>query len=185
MRCTTPNPHRIQIMPKISIKSATLAEFKRQFNAELGAAHAYLALAIWCDAENFKGFARFFYKQASEERVHAQKLADHLLDRGAFPELGGILVPKADFKNLLEVARYAQGMEGANTDGINALYQAALQEGDFPAQILLQWFIKEQIEEEAWADEMVDRIEHASCAGSVGDLDRHIERYLGEKTAAE
>lgn len=172
-------------MPKISIKSATLAELKRQLNFELSASHAYLALAMWCDAENFKGFARFFQKQAGEEREHAQKFADHLLNRGISPELGAILAPKGDFKNLLEVAKHAQHMEGGNTDGINAAYQAALQDGDYPAQILLQWFISEQVEEEAWADEMVDRIERASCAGSLGDLDRHIERYLTEKTAGE
>ena len=169
-------------MPKISIKPATLAELTRQLNNELGASHAYLALAIWCDAVNFKGFARYFYKQANEERAHAQKMIDHLLDRGASAGLQPISAPKSEFKSLLEVARQAQEMEGANTAGINAAYQAALQEGDYPAQVMLQWFISEQVEEEAWADEMVERVQNASCAGSIGELDRHIERYLTEKT---
>lgn len=172
-------------MPKIAIKTATLTELKRQFNKELGSAHAYTALAIWCDARNLKGFARYFYKQVGEERIHAQKFADHLLDRGVTPELGAIEAPKGDFKSLLELAKYTQIMEGANTDGINATYQAALQDGDYPAQVLLQWFINEQIEEEAWTDEMVDRVEHANCAGGLGELDRHIERYLTEKTVGE
>jgi ferritin len=172
-------------MPAISIKPATLAELQRQFNFELSASHSYLAVAIWCDAENFKGFARFFYKQAGEERLHAQKFTDHLLNRGVSPELAAIPAPKGAFKNLMEVAKQAQNMEAANTRGINAAYQAALQESDYPAQVLLQWFINEQIEEEAWTDEMADRIERASCAGSLGDLDRHIERYLEEKTSSQ
>lgn len=172
-------------MPGISIKPTTLAELQRQLNAELAASHAYLALAMWCDAENLKGFARYFHKQAAEEQGHAQKFADHLLDRGAPAELTAIPAPKNRFKNLLEVAKQAQDMEAGNTAGINSAFQAALQEGDFPSQVLLQWFINEQVGEEAWADEMVDRIERATCAGSLGDLDRHIERYLAEKTSVE
>lgn len=172
-------------MPGILIKPLTLTELQRQFNAELTASHAYLALAIWCDKENLKGFARFFHKQADEERVHARKFIGHLLDRGAFPEVAAIPVPTGKFNNLLEVAKRAQSMEAANTKGIHAVFQAALQESDYPAQVLLQWFINEQVEEEAWADEMVDRIERATCAGSLGELDRHIERYLTEKTSVE
>lgn len=172
-------------MPETSIKPSTFAELQRQLNFELSAAHAYLALAIWCDKENFKGFARFFYKQTGEERVHAQKFTDHLLNRGAFPQLTALPAPTGQFKSLLEVAKQAQSMEASNTRGIYAAYQAALQDSDYPAQVLLQWFINEQVEEEAWTDEMVDRIERASCAGSLGELDRHIERYLTEKTTVE
>ena len=72
-------------------------------------------------------------------------------------------------------------MEQANTAGINAAYEVALRERDFPAQVLLQWFINEQVEEEAWADEMVERIEVAGCSGGLMDLDRHIERYLSDE----
>lgn len=172
-------------MPGISIKPDTLSELQRQFSHELANAHAYLALAIWCDKENYKGFARYFYKQVGEERMHAQKFTDHLLDRGALPSVPAIAAPKVDFRTLIEVAKQAQTMEAATTQGINAVYQAALKEGDYPAQVLLQWFINEQVEEEAWTDEMVDRIERATCAGSLGELDRHIERYLSEGTTGE
>jgi len=51
--------------------------------------------------------------------------------------------------------------------------------------VLLHWFINEQVEEEAWAAEMVDRVQAATCAGSVSDLDRHIERYLADEKKAE
>jgi ferritin len=104
----------------------------------------------------------------------------HLLDRGVLPETGAIPAPKNTFKSLLEAALHAQAMEQANTQGVNSVYEAALADKDFPAQVLMQWFINEQVEEEAWTAEMVERVQGATCAGSFSDLDRHIERYLSE-----
>jgi ferritin len=161
------------------IPAKVLAELNRQFNHELSAAHGYLALSLWCEDQNFKGFASFFGKQVAEEHVHANKISSHLIDRGAMPELMAIAAPKTNFKSLLEVAHLAQAMESANTQGINSAYEAALAAKDYPAQVLMQWFINEQIEEEAWCLEMVERVQAANCAGGMSDLDRHIERYLG------
>jgi ferritin len=165
-------------MPGKPIPAAVLTEIQRQINDELGAAHAYLALAIWCEEENYKGFAAFFKKQAGEEREHADKLMEHLLDRSALPKLGALPAPKGSFESLAEVARQAQTMEQSNTAGIHLGYEAAVTAKDYPAQVLLQWFIAEQVEEEAWTDEMIDRIARANCAGGLAELDRHIERYL-------
>lgn len=160
-----------------------LAELNRQLNQELGAAHNYRALALWCDDKNLKGFARYFAKQSREELVHADKISAHLLDRDEQPELGALPAPKQAFKSLREVAAHAQSMEQANTKGINEVYEASLASKDYPAQVLMQWFINEQVEEEAWCIEMVQRVEAASCAGGLSDLDRHIERYLEEDGA--
>jgi len=168
-------------MPGTPLRPAVVAELQRQLNHEFAAAHAYTALAVWCADQNLKGFARFFHKQAGEEREHAQKFVAHLLDRGVMPELRDIAAPKTTFASLLEVGRHARSMEQANTAGIHQAYEAAVKERDYPAQVALQWFIGEQVEEESWCDEMVERIEAASCAGGMGDLDRHIERYLGEE----
>jgi ferritin len=165
-------------MPKSKIPSKVVDELSRQFNHELGAAHAYRALAVWCDAKNLKGFASYFTKQSGEELEHADKFSSHLVDRGAQPELAAVSAPKQEFCSLLEVAQQALTMEQANTQGINAAYEAALAAKDYPAQVLLHWFINEQVEEEAWANEMVDRVQNATCAGSLSDLDRHIERLL-------
>lgn len=168
-------------MAQSPIKSAVLNELQRQMNHELGAAHSYLALAIWCDVQNLKGFASFFSTQAKEEREHAQKFIDHLLDRGAAAPLSTLAAPRNEFGSILEVAQHAQSMEEANTAGVYAAYEAAVRERDYPAQVLLHWFINEQVEEEDWAAEMVDRVQNANCAGGMSDLDRHIERYLKEK----
>ena len=165
--------------PKIAAK--VLTELNRQLNQELTAAYGYLALSFWCEDQNLKGFARFFAKQAAEEHVHAYKLSSYLIDRGVLPELAALAAPKQNFKSLLEVASFAQSTEMTNTKGINAVYEAAADAKDYAVQVLMQWFINEQIEEEAWSLEMVERVQAANCAGAFSDLDRHIERYLEEK----
>jgi ferritin len=169
-------------MQKSKIPAKVLTELTRQLNHELGASHGYRALALWCADQNLRGFASFFKKQSAEELEHAEKFSNHLIDRDALPELGAIPAPKLHFKSLLEAAQHALAMEHANTEGINAVYEAALAARDYPAQMLMHWFINEQVEEESWATEMVERVQVASCAGGLSDLDRHIERYLaGEK----
>jgi len=171
-------------MAKTKIPSKTLTELNRQINCELTAAHAYLALSVWCASRSLKGFAGFFSKQSGEEREHAEKLMKHVLDRGGAAELAAIVAPKQDFKSLLEVMEKAQAMEQANTGGINAVYEAAVGAKDYPAQVLMHWFINEQVEEEAWAAELVDRVRAATCAGSLLDLDRHVETLLADDKEA-
>lgn len=168
-------------MSKSKIASKVIEELSRQFNQELAAAHSYLALSVWCDVRNFKGFGKYFVAQTVEERGHAERIIKHLTDRGVTAEVVAVPAPKQEFKTLLEVAQHAQSLEHANTQGINAVYEAALAAKDYPAQVLMHWFINEQVEEEDWATEMVDRVQAAACAGSLSDLDRHIERYLEQE----
>lgn len=170
------------IMSKSAIPQAVLRELNRQLNHELSAALNYKALSIWCIAENLTGFGEFFEKQAGEEREHADKIIEHILDRDGVPEIAAIPAPPRKFKSLLDVALQAQEMERANTRGINAVYEAALAAKDYPAQVLMHWFISEQVEEEAWCSELVGRVTAASCAGSLSDLDRHIVRILGDES---
>ncbi len=167
-------------MAKTKIPTKTLTELNRQINYELTAAHAYLAMSVWCASRSLKGFASFFAKQSGEEREHAEKLMNHVQDRGVAPELAAIAAPKQNFKSLLEVVEQAQAMEQSNTGGINAVYEAAVAVKDYPAQVLMHWFIKEQVEEEAWAAELVNRVQAATCAGSLLDLDRHVEKLLAD-----
>jgi ferritin len=168
-------------MAKSKIFPKVIEELNRQFNQELAAAHSYLALSVWCDVRNLKGFGKYFVKQVGEERGHAERILKHLTDRGVTAEVMALPAPKQEFKTLLEVAHQVQAQEQANTQGVNAVYEAALAAKDYPAQVLMQWFINEQVEEEGWATEMVERIQTATCAGSLSDLDRHIERYLEQE----
>jgi ferritin len=167
------------------IPSKVQAELNRQFNQELGASHSYRALSLWCEDSNYKGFAAWFAKQSGEELMHASKMSEHLIDRGVLPEVTALAVPKQTFKSLLDVALHAQAMETENTLGINAVYDAALAAKDYPVQVFMQWFINEQVEEEAWCLEMVERVKAATCAGGMSDLDRHIGRYLTDEPGKE
>jgi len=168
-------------MPKSKISPKVIEELNRQFNQELASAHSYLALSLWCDIRNLKGFGKYFVKQAGEERAHAERILKHLTDRGVTAEVAALPQPKQEFKTLLEVAHQAQAQEHTNTEGIHAVYEAATAAKDYPAQVLMHWFIQEQVEEEDWSAEMVDRVQAAACAGGLSDLDRHIERYLEEE----
>jgi ferritin len=169
------------LMSKSKIAPKVIEELNRQLNLELAAAHSYLALSVWCDVRNLKGFGRYFVKQAGEERAHAEKILKHLTDRSVTPEVAALPAPKQDFRTLLEVAQQAQAQEHNNTLGIHAAYEAAVAAKDYPAQVFMHWFINEQVEEEDWSAEMVERVQAASCAGGLSDLDRHIERYLEQE----
>jgi len=168
-------------MTKSKTTTPVVVELNRQFNQELAAAHNYLALSIWCEVRNFKGFAAYFAKQTSEERTHAGKLIQYLINRGQSPEVAPLAEPQQNFSSLLEVAQQAQALEQENTKGIHSVYEAALAAKDYPAQMLMHWFINEQVEEEAWCAEMVARVQGATCAGSLSSLDNHIEKRLAER----
>lgn len=151
-----------------------------QADQERFASVSYFALALWCEAESFDGFAEYFRKQAKEETDHTEKLHAHLLDRGVKPTLGALPSPRQQFADILEVAQHAFELEKENTRGIHAAYEAAIKVSDYPAQVLLHWFISEQVEEEAWTDKLLTLVNRSSCAGALANLDRHLMKILAE-----
>jgi len=167
----------------MSISPKVITALENQATHELFAAQSYLAMSCWCEVQQHSGFAGFFYKQAAEERAHADKLLKHLTDRDVMPKIGALAAPAAAFKSLLEVAQAAYDFERANTAGIHAAYAAALAEKDYAAQVMLHWFINEQVEEEAWSDKLLVKTREASCAGALLNLDRHLEKILGGRAA--
>lgn len=153
---------------------------EKQATHELTAGIAYLAMANWCASEDYPGFSEFFRKQMEEEFEHSTKFQKHLLDRGELPLLGTIPAPKCKYESLEEVAKMALTLEIENSKGIIEAYELSKKVNDYPSQIMLQWFIDEQVEEEAWANSMVTQTERLTCAGAVLDLDRHINKLLGD-----
>lgn len=139
-------------------------QLEREFDAEM----VYLGMTIHFEQELFKGFAAWFRKQAGEERTHAMKIVDYMLDRGANPVLPKVAAPKVQFGTALEAFKAALAHEQANTAGIYSCLAAAQKVNDPATAEMLQWFVKEQVEEEKWAMEysqMVERI-----AGSIGGM---------------
>lgn len=129
------------------------ARFSEALNAqiarEFGAAHQYLAVSVWCAAQTLPRLEAFFTAQADEERGHALKMVRYLVDRGERVELGAIAAPKMEFADHVEPVRVALEQEVRVTAQITGLAQIAREDGDLLAEQFMQWFIAEQVEEEA------------------------------------
>ncbi|MGH7518848.1 MAG: ferritin [Gemmatimonadales bacterium] len=122
--------------------------FNEQIRNEFFSAYVYLSMAAWFDARNLPGMASWMRVQAREESAHAMKIFDHLLDRNARVKLRPIAQPPVDFASPLEVFEQALKHEMAVTASIYNIYASAVQEKDFASAVFLDWFVKEQVEEE-------------------------------------
>jgi ferritin len=138
-----------------------------QINKEFYSSYLYLSMAAYFENKNLPGFAKWMQVQAGEEREHGMKFFEHLVDRGGKVELAPIAGPATEWKTNMEVFQQVQEHEAAVTAFINALYELALKEKDYPAQVLLQWFITEQVEEEKNAAEIVQQLELVEARGTA------------------
>lgn len=129
-----------------------------QITKEFYASQLYLAMSAYLEALNLKGFAHWMRVQSEEEREHALKLFDFILERGGSVELGALEQPPSEFGSPVEIFQASLGHERKVTASINDLYGRAAAENDYASQVFLQWFIEEQVEEEANASEMIDRL---------------------------
>lgn len=152
-----------------------------QINKELYSSYLYLSMAAYFEDKNLRGFAHWMRVQEGEERGHAMKLYDFLIDRGGQVVLKAVDAPPADWKSNLELFKEVAAHEAKVTASIHALYELALKEKDYPAQVLLQWFINEQVEEEKNAAEIVAQLELVEARGTaVLMLDHRLSKRGGE-----
>jgi ferritin len=153
--------------------------FNDQIQKEFYSSYLYLAMAAHFESVNLPGFASWMKKQADEERSHGMRLWEHMYDRGGKVELEAIEQPPAAFGKPLEVFQQVLAHEQKVTASINALYALALKEGDVAAQIFLQWFVNEQVEEEKNASELIEQLKMSGDqAFGVLFMDKHV---LGER----
>lgn len=152
--------------------------FNDQIQKEFYSSYLYLAMAAHFESVNLPGFASWMKKQSDEERAHGMRLWQHVYDRGGKVELQAIEQPPTTFGKPSEVVGQVLEHEQKVTASVNALYALALKEGDVAAQLYLQWFVNEQVEEEAWGEKMVAKVERASCGGGSFYLDHHLEKEL-------
>lgn len=141
--------------------------FNQQINNELASEYYYLAMSAYCESIDLPGFAAWMMAQATEEREHAMRFYQFLLDRDAKPVFMAIDEPKGEFESILDMFEHVLKHEQFVTEKINELYKLALAEGDYASQIELQWFITEQVEEEKTAKEIIQQL-----------------RWIGDKTTA-
>jgi len=152
-----------------------------QINKELFSSYLYLSMAAYFEERNLPGFGHWMRLQEAEERVHAMKLYDYILERGGKVTLKGIDAPKTEWKSNLEVAEEVAAHEAKVTASIHALYELALKEKDYPSQVMLQWFISEQVEEEKNAAEIVANLKLIEERGTaVMMLDHRLAKRGAE-----
>jgi ferritin len=130
-----------------------------QINTELFSAYLYLSMSAHFETQNLSGFANWTRVQYQEETGHAMKLYKYVFDRGGTVTLKAIAQPATKFKTPMDIFKEILKHEQKVTSLINKLYELAVKEKDYAAQIFLQWFINEQVEEEKNASDIITMLE--------------------------
>lgn len=141
------------------MEKEVLGALNKQLNQELRNAYLYLAMAAYFDQLSLKGFAHYFKVQAREELGHAMKIYDYITARGGTVDLQDVVLEKKSWSSVLEVARDFVEAEKANTRRIWSLVDLARKHNDKATEAFLQWFVNEQVEEEASAQELLAKVE--------------------------
>ena len=161
-----------------SMKDAVRDAISEQIKHEFYSAYLYLSMAGSFEAASLPGFARWMRKQSEEEREHAMKFFDFLLDRGERVQLQAIDQPPYSFRSPLDTFEQALEHEKEITTRIHELYDLSVQEKDYPAQVLLNWFVAEQVEEEKSAAGIVERLR---MAGENSTALLLLDKEMGER----
>ena len=155
--------------------------FNEHLNAEFFSSYLYLAMANYFADANLEGMTSWMLIQTDEERLHAMKFLDFINDRGGRVVLEQIDKPKTEWESPLDAFREAYAHEQLISRKINELIDLAIKENDHPANTFLQWFVSEQVEEEAAAQAIVGKLELIKD-NPMGLL--MIDQQLGQRTAA-
>jgi ferritin len=149
-----------------------------QINKEFYSAYLYLAISAFCNRLNLPGCEHWFRIQYEEEILHMTKMFDYLMQHGGEARLQQIGEPPADFGSVLGAFEASQSHEHIITEAINGLLDVAVEEKDHATQVFLQWFITEQVEEEANVKEIVDRLRRIGDNGAALMM---IDDKLGQR----
>lgn len=152
-----------------------------QLNHEFNSAYLYLAMSAYCSHLEFNGAASWFMLQYEEEHTHATRIYNYLVEQGVQVVLGELAQPPSDYGKLLDVFNTSLAHEQSMTSRLNELSDQALKEKDHASYNLLQWFVNEQVEEEATLGGIISKLKLVKDDG-YGLL--MIDNELGERTAA-
>lgn len=154
-------------------------EINKQINAEFYSAYLYLSMAAWCQTKNLKGFANWMHVQYQEETAHALKFHDYVIERGGTVTFDAIAAPKGSWKNIIDIFAETLKHENHVTALINNLMNVALSEKDHAASNFLQWFVNEQVEEEANVTGVLEQLKMIDGKGSaLLMLDREMQQRV-------
>ena len=130
----------------------------KQMNQELHAAYIYLSMSAYFAETNLDGFAHWMRLQSQEEIIHAMKVFDFILDREGKVALTAVKAPPTTWKSPLAACQDALKSERINTKQINDLVELSFATKDHATRVFLQWFVDEQVEEEASASKLVEKV---------------------------
>jgi ferritin len=147
-----------------------------QVNKEFYSAYLYLAMASWFAERNLPGFARWMRVQFQEEQLHALRFFDYILSRGGKASLGTVAAAPQDWASPLAIFEYTLAHEREVTASINRLVDLAIKHSDHASNAHLQWFVSEQVEEEASVEAVVQQLR---LVGDAGHALFMIDRELG------
>ncbi|HUW12653.1 MAG TPA: ferritin [Anaerolineae bacterium] len=150
----------------------------RQIKAEFYSAYLYLAMAAHADAANLPGFAHWMRVQTQEEIEHGMKFYKYVNERGGRVVLEAIDRPPEEFESPLDLFEKTLEHEQHVTALIHELYALAVEQKDYASQVMLQWFIGEQVEEESNATAIVETLK---LAGDSGNALIMLDRALGSR----
>jgi len=150
-----------------------------QIKKEASSSQYYLAMASWAETNGLNGTASFMYTHSDEERDHMLKLVKFVNERGGKAIIPKLQAPPKDFKNLKNVFESLLEHEIGVTESINNLVDLCLQEKDYTTHNFVQWYVSEQLEEEALARTILDKLNLiGSDSGGMYMFDRDMENSL-------
>ena len=149
-----------------------------QINKEMYSGYLYLSMAAHFESENLPGFSHWMTMQAEEELEHAMKFFNFLNEIGERVELDTIEKPDTEFDDPIKVFEQVLEHEKYVTSRIHLLYNLAVEKNDYPTQMFLQWFVNEQVEEEANATAILEMLK---IGGAKGNALLMVDRQLAER----
>lgn len=156
-----------------------------QIKIEAESSQIYLAMACWAEVKGLEGVAGFMYKQSDEEREHMLKLVKFVNERGGHAQVSALSAPNVTFKSFKEMFEKLLEHEIYVSKSINDLVHITLQEKDYATHNFLQWYVSEQIEEEAMARTILDKINMiGDDKGGLYLFDRDIQQITVSTAAS-
>lgn len=154
-----------------------------QIGKEAYSSNLYLAMASWADSSGFKGVADWMYAQADEEKQHMLKFIAYVNERGGKAIIPAIEQPPAEFKSVMDLYNSTFAHEQFISESINEIVGVCMDEKDFSTHQWIQWFVTEQIEEEATVSGIIDKLKLIGDNGNLYHFDNDIIKMRGTATA--
>ncbi|NOY95823.1 MAG: ferritin [Chlorobi bacterium] len=169
------------------LKEKVLDAINNQINAEIYSAYLYLSMSAYFNNKGLNGFANWMFVQYQEELAHSIKFFNYVNERGSRVVLKAIEQVPSDFESTLSVWEKTLEHEQMVTEMINGIMDVAIEENDHATKSFLQWFIDEQVEEEATVTEILDTLKLIDGqANGIFMLDREMRQrvFVNDPTAA-